>query len=46
VIGVYVASLESDERKRILASERNAAYSPWGRLLFVNGNVLRRRPST
>jgi Tol biopolymer transport system component/predicted Ser/Thr protein kinase len=38
--GIYVASLDSDDRKRIGASDHNAAYSPSGHLLFVRGNAL------
>ena len=39
--GIYVASLDSQERKRVVASEHhNAAYSPSGHLLFVRGDAL------
>jgi Tol biopolymer transport system component len=38
--GIYVASIDSDDRKRIVASDRSAAYSPSGHLLFVRGNAL------
>ena len=38
--GIYVASLDSADRKRIGASDHNAAYSPSGHLLFVRGVAL------
>ena len=38
--GTYVASLDSQDRKRVVASDRNAAYSPSGHLLFVKGDAL------
>lgn len=38
--GVYVGSLDSKERKRILASESAAGYSPAGGLLYVRGGAI------
>ncbi len=38
--GIYVASLDSNERKRVLASETNAAYAPPGYLLYLRGDAL------
>ena len=41
---VYVADLESKERKRLLAAESNAVYSPPGHLLFVRERTLMAQP--
>ncbi len=38
--GIYVSSLGSDYRKRILASDRHAAYASSGHLLFLKGDAL------
>jgi eukaryotic-like serine/threonine-protein kinase len=38
--GVFVGSLDSDLRKRIVATEYNAAYTPSGHLLFVKDDAL------
>jgi Tol biopolymer transport system component len=38
--GIYVASLDSSDRKRIAASDSNAAYAPSGHLLFPRGGAL------
>ena len=40
VQGVYVGSLDSDLRQRLVATEYNAAYSPSGHLLFVKDEAL------
>jgi serine/threonine protein kinase len=42
--GIYVGSLDSELRKRIVASEYPAAYSPPGRLLFVKDDALMAQP--
>jgi Tol biopolymer transport system component len=42
--GIYVASLDSRERKRIVASDANAAYVPSGQLLYMRGDVLLAQP--
>jgi Tol biopolymer transport system component len=42
--GIYVGSLDSDRRTRIVASEYQAAYSPPGRLLFVKDDALMAQP--
>ncbi len=42
--GIYVGSLDSDLRKRIVATEYNAAYSPSGHLLFVKDEALMAQP--
>jgi eukaryotic-like serine/threonine-protein kinase len=42
--GIYVGSLDSDFRKRIVASEYQAAYSPPGQLLFVKDDALMAQP--
>jgi Tol biopolymer transport system component len=42
--GIYVGSLDSDLRKRIVASEYQAAYSPPGQLLFVKDDALMAQP--
>jgi serine/threonine protein kinase len=39
-LGVYVASLDSPERTRLLPDPTNAAYDPAGYLLFVRGATL------
>jgi Tol biopolymer transport system component len=41
---VYLASLDSPERKRILDSDSNVRYAPPGYLLFVRGRTLFARP--
>jgi hypothetical protein len=38
--GVYLGSLDSDTRKRILPDDSNVAYAPPGYLFFVRGNTL------
>lgn len=38
--GIYVADLESSYRKRLIAADSNAAYSPPGYLLFVRDHKL------
>jgi serine/threonine protein kinase/Tol biopolymer transport system component len=38
--GIYVASLDSSERKFIVATNSNAAFVRSGQLLFMRGNVL------
>jgi Tol biopolymer transport system component len=38
--GIYAASLDSDERKRIVSSDRNVTYSPSGHLLFIRDETL------
>ena len=38
--GIYVADLDSHDRKRLLAAESNAVFSPPGHLLFVREGVL------
>jgi serine/threonine protein kinase len=42
--GIYVGSLDSPVRKRIIASDANAAYVPSGHLLYMRGNVLMVQP--
>jgi Tol biopolymer transport system component len=42
--GIYVGSLDSDLRKRIVVTEYNAAYSPSGHLLFVKDDALMAQP--
>ena len=42
--GIYVGSLETDLRKRIVASEYAAAFSPPGSLLFVKDDALMAQP--
>ena len=42
--GTYVGSLDSDLRKRIVASEYAAAFSPPGYLLFVKDDALMAQP--
>jgi len=38
--GVYVRALDSNETKRLVASNTNAAYAPPGYLLFIRENTL------
>jgi eukaryotic-like serine/threonine-protein kinase len=38
--GIYVSSLGSDARQRILATDTNAAFASSGHLLFVRGDTL------
>jgi eukaryotic-like serine/threonine-protein kinase len=42
--GIYVADLESKDRKRVLAEDSNAVYSPPGYLLFVRHGTLMAQP--
>ena len=42
--GIYVASLDSSERKFIVATNANAAYVESGQLLFMRGDVLMAQP--
>ena len=42
--GIYAASLDSSERKFIVATNSNVAYVQSGQLLFMNGNVLMAQP--
>ena len=42
--GIYVASLDSNERKFIVATDTNAAYLRSGQLLFTRGSVLMAQP--
>ena len=42
--GIYAASLDSTERKLIVATNVNAAYVQSGQLLFMRGNVLMAQP--
>ena len=42
--GIYVASLDSSERKFIVATNTNAAYLESGQLLFMRGDVLMVQP--
>ena len=42
--GIYVASLDSSERKFIVATNANAAYVQSGQLLFIRGDVLMAQP--
>ena len=42
--GIYVADLESQDRKRVLAADSNAVYSPPGYLLFVREGALMAQP--
>ncbi len=42
--GIYVADLESKDRKRVLTADSNAVYSPPGYLLFVRGGTLMAQP--
>ena len=42
--GIYAASLDSSDRKFIVATNANAAYVQSGQLLFMRGNVLMAQP--
>ncbi len=42
--GIYVASLDSSDRKFIVATNANAAYVQSGQLLFMKGDVLMAQP--
>jgi serine/threonine protein kinase len=42
--GIYVASLDSSERKFIVATNANAAYVQPGQLLYMRGDVLMVQP--
>lgn len=42
--GIYAASLDSSERKFIVATNANAAYVQPGQLLFLRGDVLMAQP--
>jgi eukaryotic-like serine/threonine-protein kinase len=42
--GIYVASLDSSERKFIVATNTNASYVQSGQLLFMRGDVLMAQP--
>ena len=42
--GIYAASLDSSERKFIVATTANAAYVQSGQLLFMRGDVLMAQP--
>ena len=42
--GIYAASLDSSERKFIVATNTNAAYVQSGQLLFTRGDVLMAQP--
>jgi hypothetical protein len=42
--GIYVGSLDSDLRKRLVATEYNAVYSSSGHLLFVKDDALMAQP--
>jgi eukaryotic-like serine/threonine-protein kinase len=42
--GIYAASLDSSERKLIVATNANAAYVQPDQLLFMRGNVLMAQP--
>jgi Tol biopolymer transport system component len=42
--GIYVGALDSNLRKRIVAAEHTAAYSPPGYLLFIKEGVLVAQP--
>jgi serine/threonine protein kinase/Tol biopolymer transport system component len=42
--GIYAASLDSSERKFIVATNANAAYVQSGQLLFMRGDVLMAQP--
>ena len=42
--GLYVADIESEYRKRLVAADSNAAYSPPGYLLFVRDGALMSQP--
>jgi hypothetical protein len=42
--GIYVADLESQDRKRVVAGDSNAVYRPTGYLLLVREGVLSAQP--
>jgi len=42
--GIYVASLDSPDRKFVVATNANAAYLQSGQLLFMRGDVLMAQP--
>ena len=42
--GIYVASLDSNDRKFLVATNTNAAYVESGQLLFTRGEVLMAQP--
>ncbi len=42
--GIYAASLDSNDRKFIVATNTNASYVQAGQLLFTRGNVLMAQP--
>ena len=42
--GIYAASLDSNDRKFIVATNTNASYVQSGQLLFTRGNVLMAQP--
>ncbi len=42
--GIYVASLDSNDRTFIVATNTNAAYLQSGKLLFMRGNALMAQP--
>jgi Tol biopolymer transport system component/predicted Ser/Thr protein kinase len=42
--GIYVASLDSSERKFVVATNNKAAYVQSGQLLFMRGDVLMAQP--
>ncbi len=42
--GIYAASLDSNDRKLIIATDSNASYLQSGQLLFTRGNVLMAQP--
>ena len=42
--GIYVASLDSSDRKFIVGTDANAAYVQSGQLLFMRGDVLMAQP--
>jgi eukaryotic-like serine/threonine-protein kinase len=42
--GIYVASLDSNDRKLIVATNSNATYVQPGQLLFMRGNILMAQP--
>jgi eukaryotic-like serine/threonine-protein kinase len=42
--GIYAASLDSDDRTFIVATNANASWLPSGQLLFMRGNALMAQP--
>ena len=42
--GIYIGSLDSKEKRRLLASDSGARYSPPGYLLYMRGNTLMAHP--